>query len=225
MATPSASSGAFQYDHLIKLLILGDSGVGKSCLLLRFADDSFSPSHISTIGIDSKIKNLELDGYKVKLQIWDTAGQERFRTITQTYYRSAMGILLVYDVTSQESFNNVRHWIRQVEAHAANGICKVLVGNKSDVRDREVSIEEGKELAEEYEIPFVEASAKSGACVFEAFEVLARGVLSRLLERQKEAGEAAERREGGVFLETEESHRKGRERGGCCGGNGNGGRR
>jgi len=90
----------------IKLLLIGDSGVGKSCCLLRFSEDSFTPSFITTIGIDFKIRTIELDGKRVKLQIWDTAGQERFRTITTAYYRGAMGILLVYDVTDERSFNS-----------------------------------------------------------------------------------------------------------------------
>lgn len=94
----------------IKLLLIGDSGVGKSCCLLRFSEDSFTPSFITTIGIDFKIRTIELDGKRVKLQIWDTAGQERFRTITTAYYRGAMGILLVYDVTDERSFNSESGW-------------------------------------------------------------------------------------------------------------------
>ena len=103
-----AAKSSGTYDSLIKLLLIGDSGVGKSCLLLRFSEDSFQTSFITTIGIDFKIRTIEMDGKRVKLQIWDTAGQERFRTITQAYYRGAMGILLVYDVTDEASFNNIR---------------------------------------------------------------------------------------------------------------------
>ncbi|KAJ8538363.1 hypothetical protein K7X08_014903 [Anisodus acutangulus] len=106
MAAPPARARA-DYDYLIKLLLIGDSGVGKSCLLLRFSDGSFTTSFITTIGIDFKIRTIELDGKRIKLQIWDTAGQERFRTITTAYYRGAMGILLVYDVTDESSFNRV----------------------------------------------------------------------------------------------------------------------
>ncbi|KAK9760953.1 GTP-binding protein, partial [Basidiobolus ranarum] len=124
------------YDHLIKLLLIGDSGVGKSCLLLRFCDDSFTPSFITTIGIDFKIRTIDLDGKRIKLQIWDTAGQERFRTITTAYYRGAMGIIVVFDVTDERSFNNVRNWIKNVEQHANEGVSKILIGNKCDIEDK-----------------------------------------------------------------------------------------
>lgn len=132
MAAPPARARA-DYDYLIKLLLIGDSGVGKSCLLLRFSDGSFTTSFITTIGIDFKIRTIELDGKRIKLQIWDTAGQERFRTITTAYYRGAMGILLVYDVTDEASFNNIRNWIRNIEQHASDNVNKILVGNKADM--------------------------------------------------------------------------------------------
>lgn len=134
------------YDHLVKLLVIGDSGtpktlnvgVGKSCLLLRFCDDSFTPSFITTIGIDYKIRNVEMDGKRIKMQIWDTAGQERFRTITSAYYRGAMGIMLVYDVTDERSFNNIRNWIKNVEQNASEGVNMILIGNKTDMADKRV---------------------------------------------------------------------------------------
>uniref|UniRef100_A0A8C9DQE7 small monomeric GTPase n=1 Tax=Prolemur simus TaxID=1328070 RepID=A0A8C9DQE7_PROSS len=103
------------YDYLFKLLLIGDSGVGKTCVLFRFSEDAFNSTFISTIGIDFKIRTIELDGKRIKLQIWDTAGQERFRTITTAYYRGAMGIMLVYDITNEKSFDNIRNWIRNIE--------------------------------------------------------------------------------------------------------------
>jgi Ras-related protein Rab-8A len=113
--------------------------VGKSCLLLRFCDNSFTPSFITTIGIDFKIRTMELEGQRVKLQIWDTAGQERFRTITTAYYRGAMGIILVYDVTDERSFLNIANWIRNVEQYASPNVNKILVGNKCDMEDKRVN--------------------------------------------------------------------------------------
>ncbi|KAK3398171.1 ras family-domain-containing protein [Sordaria brevicollis] len=171
------------YDFLIKLLLIGDSGVGKSCCLLRFSEDSFTPSFITTIGIDFKIRTIELDGKRVKLQIWDTAGQERFRTITTAYYRGAMGILLVYDVTDERSFNNIRTWFANVEQHATEGVNKILIGNKCDWEEkRAVSKEQGQALADELGIPFLEVSAKANINIEEAFFSLANDIKKRIID-------------------------------------------
>mmetsp|Transcript_53485 Transcript_53485/g.48094 ORF Transcript_53485/g.48094 Transcript_53485/m.48094 type:complete len:206 (+) Transcript_53485:108-725(+) len=167
------------YDRLLKLLMIGDSGVGKSCLLLRFCDASFTQSFITTIGIDFKIKTVEINGQKVKLQIWDTAGQERFRTITTAYYRGAMGILLVYDITDETSFGNVKNWIRNIEQHASKSTVLLLVGNKCDLNDeRLISYEQGQDLADEYNMKFFETSAKSDVNVQEAFLQIATDILA-----------------------------------------------
>jgi len=175
------------YDFLIKLLLIGDSGVGKSCLLLRFCDDAWTPSFITTIGIDFKIRTIELDGKRIKLQIWDTAGQERFRTITTAYYRGAMGILLVYDVTDERSFNNIHVWHTNIEQHASDGVNKILIGNKSDWTDKKaVTKEQGRELADELGIKFMETSAKENQGVEEAFFTLARDIKTRLIDSQAE---------------------------------------
>ncbi|CAD7695945.1 unnamed protein product, partial [Ostreobium quekettii] len=163
------SRNRHDFDHLINLLLIGDSGVGKSCLLLRFSDDTFTTSFITTIGIDFKIKSIRLDDKLVKLQVWDTAGQERFRTITSAYYRGAKGILLVYDVADEGSFKNVRNWMHNIEQHASEKVSKILVGNKSDMgkASRAVSYGAGEQLAREYGIPFFETSAKTGSNVEE----------------------------------------------------------
>jgi len=174
---PSSIASARAYDYLFKLLLIGDSGVGKTCLLFRFADNTFNSTFISTIGIDFKIQTLDIDGKRIKLQVWDTAGQERFRTITTAYYRGAMGILLVYDVTSKKSFDNITNWLRNIEEHASEGVEKLLVGNKSDLEDKRViTEEEGQLLAVQHSIDFIEASALSGENVREAFLRMARRV-------------------------------------------------
>jgi len=165
---------------MVKLLLIGDSGVGKSCLLVRLSEDRFNPTHIATIGIDFKVRTVKVDGYRVKLQIWDTAGQERFRTITQAYYRSAMGVLLVYDVGNRESFNNTRNWLQQIEQHASGDIDKVLVGNKCDNASVEVTSEEAAALAAEYGIDSIRTSARTGEKVEDAFVMLATKIIKRL---------------------------------------------
>ncbi|XP_010552997.1 PREDICTED: ras-related protein RABE1d [Tarenaya hassleriana] len=177
------------YDYLIKLLLIGDSGVGKSCLLLRFSDDTFTTSFITTIGIDFKIRTVELDGKRIKLQIWDTAGQERFRTITTAYYRGAMGILLVYDVTDESSFNNIRNWMKNIEQHASDNVNKILVGNKADMDEskRAVPTSKGQALADEYGIQFFETSAKTNYNVESVFLSIARDIKQRLTETDSKA--------------------------------------
>jgi Ras-related protein Rab-8A len=172
------------YDFLVKLLLIGESGVGKSCLLMRFAEESFTTSFITTIGIDFKIKTIELDGKRIKLQIWDTAGQERFRTITTAYYRGAMGILLVYDVTDEQSFSRIRNWIRNIEHHVpADGVDRILLGNKADMEeDKVVETGRGQALATEFHMKFFETSAKTNLNVVEAFTTIARDIKKRLLD-------------------------------------------
>ena len=132
------------------MLLIGNSGVGKSCLLVRYAvsinvifnnlhitqENSFNENFFNTIGVDFKIKTIQMDGQNIKLQIWDTAGQERFRTLTASYYRGAHGIIVVFDVTERETFENVRQWMQALERFASDNVCRVLVGNKCDLEDR-----------------------------------------------------------------------------------------
>lgn len=161
-------------------------GVGKSCLLLRFCEDFFTPSFITTIGIDFRIRLVDMEAKRIKIQIWDTAGQERFRTITTAYYRGAMGIMLVYDVTDERSFNNIRNWIRNIDQYASEGVNKILIGNKcDDVERRVVERERGAELAREYGLKFMETSAKNNVNVDEGFLSLAKDIKKRLIDTGK----------------------------------------
>ncbi|CAG9466549.1 unnamed protein product [Pedinophyceae sp. YPF-701] len=170
-------------NDLVRLLLIGDSGVGKSCLLLRFTENSFQSSFVTTIGIDFKTKVVNIDNRSVKLQIWDTAGQERFRTITSAYYRGAQGILMVYDITDERSFENIRHWVKNIEQHAAGNVDRILVGNKSDGEaDRAVSTARGQALADEFGILFFETSAKDNKNVAEAFLGVGKKVLKRMAQ-------------------------------------------
>mmetsp|Transcript_2839 Transcript_2839/g.3041 ORF Transcript_2839/g.3041 Transcript_2839/m.3041 type:complete len:201 (-) Transcript_2839:465-1067(-) len=197
-----------EYDYLFKLLLIGDSGVGKSCLLLRFADDTYTESYISTIGVDFKIRTIDLDGKTIKLQIWDTAGQERFRTITSSYYRGAHGIIVVYDTTDLESFNNVKQWLHEIDRYASDNVNKLLVGNKSDLTSkRAVSFDQAKEFADSLGIEFIETSAKNSTNVEKAFMMMA----SQIKMRYKPVTAAGNN--NGVNLQGQSVAQKS---GGCC---------
>eukprot|EP01087_Luapelamoeba_hula_P008261 TRINITY_DN205_c0_g1_i1.p1 TRINITY_DN205_c0_g1~~TRINITY_DN205_c0_g1_i1.p1 ORF type:complete len:244 (-),score=50.90 TRINITY_DN205_c0_g1_i1:74-706(-) len=175
-AVPPPGS-AEHYDYLFKLLLIGDSGVGKSCLLLRFSDDIFTESFISTIGVDFKIRTIDVDGKRFKLQIWDTAGQERFRTITSSYYRGAHGIIVVYDITDAKTFESITKWLEEIDAFAGPTVLKLLVGNKCDREsERAITAQKGSELAGSLGIPFIETSAKTTINVEEAFLRLTRAI-------------------------------------------------
>ncbi|OHT14262.1 Ras-related protein RIC1 [Tritrichomonas foetus] len=138
--------------------------------MIRFADNSFSENYISTIGVDFKVKTIEMHEKTIKLQVWDTAGQERFRNITSSYYRGSNGIIIVYDVTDRSSFDHVSYWLKEIDQLAAENVCRMLVGNKTDKKeDRVVSKQEGSMLATQYNIPFIETSARSGRNVEKMF--------------------------------------------------------
>jgi Ras-related protein Rab-1A len=170
--------GAREYDQLFKLLIIGDSGVGKTCLLTRYTDNIMMDTYTATIGVDFKVKTLHIDGQAIRLQIWDTAGQERFRTVCRSYYRGAQGIVLVYDVTDLQSFQNVTAaWASEITSNAPPDIVKLLVGTKSDLTTyRVVSKESGQDLAKSINALFIEASALDGTNVAEAFETIAKQI-------------------------------------------------
>jgi len=169
------------YDLQIKLMMIGDQAVGKTALLVRYADSEFHEQLLPTIGIDFKNKTIELQGKKIRLQIWDTAGQERFRNITQAYYRGAMGILLIYDVSNTKTWSNVRNWVRNIHDNTPQTVNKILIGNKCDLDNRQVSTSQGEQLAREYSMKFLETSARSNINVTEAFVTIATDVVDRLL--------------------------------------------
>jgi len=163
------------------LLVVGDAGVGKTCLITRFVDDVFSSTCKSTIGVDFKATSVEMDGKSVQLQVWDTAGQERFRALTTSYYRGAHGVVLVYDVTDQNSFNHLSSWIKDVDLYSGEEVVKLLIGNKddnpNDPTHKKVDTEAAREFAKDHKMYFMEASAMRALNVTAAFKLLVAEVM------------------------------------------------
>ncbi|XP_074610294.1 ras-related protein Rab-43-like [Acropora palmata] len=176
-----SADGDFSFDYLFKIVLIGDPGVGKTCIVQRFKKGTFIEKHGSTIGVDFTMKTLEVDSKKIKLQVWDTAGQERFRTITQSYYRNAHAVIITYDITKEDSFKNVTRWTEDVKKYAPPNVLKLLVGNKTDINDnREVSLEDARSFAANYSmVDVLEASAKDATNIENAFIRVASELKSR----------------------------------------------
>jgi len=161
------------YDYLIKCLVIGDSGTGKSSLMLRFTNDVYNPNYISTIGVDFKIKSLNIKNKVVKFQIWDTAGQDRFRTITSSYYRGCNAVIICYDITEKETFTNVKIWLNEVKKYSMTEPLMILCGTKTDLLDkRQVSEDEGLSYAKNNNMMFYETSSKDNLYIKEIFEMI-----------------------------------------------------
>ena len=196
-------------DELVyKVLLLGDSSVGKTCFLLRYCDKSFQEAHLSTIGLDYRLKSMTLQNDKnIKLQIWDTAGQDRFRAITKNYYKGANGIILIYDVTNKQSYENVKNWLTQIKEEATPNVIIYLAGNKIDVEEdqRVITTEDGQKIADEYKLPFKETSAKNGINVNEIFQELVEKIDETFSKLEVPKGEQKNKLSTG-----------GKRRKGCC---------
>eukprot|EP01017_Pseudomicrothorax_dubius_P028320 TRINITY_DN335_c0_g1_i1.p1 TRINITY_DN335_c0_g1~~TRINITY_DN335_c0_g1_i1.p1 ORF type:complete len:208 (-),score=44.00 TRINITY_DN335_c0_g1_i1:165-788(-) len=202
-----------EYDYLFKLLLIGNSAVGKSSLLIRFSDNIFNESFLPTIGVDFKIRTLDLSGKVAKLQIWDTAGQERFKNITSSYYKGAHGVVLVYDITDRQSFKDVENWLGEVGKHANENIVKLLVGNKADLESqRQVTTEEAREFANSLGIKFVETSAKSSSNVETAFRTLSTEIKARIAKTDDDKNPAAKNQTASRLKPTQQPQNKA----GCC---------
>eukprot|EP01084_Bolivina_argentea_P024267 45235_1 len=178
------------YDHLFKFTIIGDSGVGKSCLMMRFADDTFNESFITTIGVDFRFRTINVDDKIVKLQIWDTAGQEKFKTITSSYYRNAHAVMIVYDVSDRKSFNNIDQWLSDIEKFCPSKVCKMIIGNKCDIdpADREITIQHANQYAQNLNISYIETSAKTADNVENAFYQMVQQLIKNKAEQTNAIG-------------------------------------
>ena len=163
------------YDYIFKVLLLGNSDVGKSSIILRYVDQTWSDIFVPTIGVDFKVKTLVIDKKNVKMQIWDTAGQERFRTVVSSYFKGSHGIFIIYDITNRESFKNLENWLGEIEKNSSENVLKILIGNKCDLEnERDVQFDEGQAFANRNGMQFIETSAKNNTNINEAFEALAK---------------------------------------------------
>ena len=201
-----------EYDFIFKVLLLGNSDVGKSSLLLRFVDSVWNDAFVPTIGVDFKVKTLEINNKKVKMQIWDTAGEERFRTVVSTYFRGAHGILLLYDVTNRDSFKNLENWLIEIEKNSSEKVLKILLGNKCDLNDdREIQPDEGRAFADRNGMEFMETSAKMNTNVTEAFETLGK----LMIEFNSKGNQAAQKNNDNKNLKAG-SGKNLKTKKGCC---------
>lgn len=177
------------YDHLFKIVLIGDSGVGKSSILLRYLDDKFSENSIPTIGIDFGIKTISIGAKKIKLQIWDTAGQEKFKSITSSYYRGCDGIILIYDVTNIASFSNINTWLEDISNKVSITLPKLLISNKNDLSENTdfspVNALTAQNWASDHNMQFIETSAKNSHNIDQAFTILASNILNTLPTNNK----------------------------------------
>lgn len=176
-----ASSGPYNYNYIFKYIIIGDMGVGKSCLMRQFIDKKFMADCPHTIGVEYGTRIIEVQGQKIKLQIWDTAGQERFRAVTRSYYRGAAGAIMVYDITRRTTFNHISSWLSEANNLASPNTILFLIGNKADLdASRDVTREEAEAFAKEHNLTFLETSAKTGDNVEEAFLQTAQNIYQKI---------------------------------------------
>ncbi|KAI3978358.1 hypothetical protein MKX01_013156 [Papaver californicum] len=181
-----------EYDYLFKIVLIGDSGVGKSNILSRFTRNEFCLESKSTIGVEFATRTLQVDGKTIKAQIWDTAGQERYRAITSAYYRGAVGALLVYDTTKRQTFDNVQRWLRELRDHADSNIVILLAGNKSDLKHlRAVNEEDAQVIAEKEGLSFLETSALEALNIEKAFQTILTEIYHIVSKKALAAQEAA----------------------------------
>jgi small GTP-binding protein len=195
-------------DPLVKLLLIGESSVGKSCILLRYSENKFQESFFTTVGIDFKVRHCVINDRRVRLQVWDTAGQEKFRTITKAYYRGAHGILLVFDISNAETFAQSQGWMNSIRENITDPVSIALVGNKSDL-ERQVPVEQAEAFAREYGVQYFETSAKTGTNIESTIIAVAKMAMDNN-QMALDAGETRNVRLGSVNAQRKKKSK------GCC---------
>ncbi|CAK0785659.1 Ras-related protein yptc6 [Coccomyxa viridis] len=205
------------YDYLFKVVLIGDSGVGKSNLLSRFTRNEFCLESKSTIGVEFATRSIQVDGKTIKAQIWDTAGQERYRAITSAYYRGAVGALLVYDITKQVTFENVERWLKELRDHADSNIVIMLVGNKSDLRHlRSVQTDDAQAFCEREGLSFIETSALESTNVESAFQRILTEIY-HIVSKKALASEDKQAPESGTKIVIDDKAKEEKKKPACCG--------
>ena len=207
-----------EYDVLFKLVIIGDSGVGKTNILSRYLNDEFSLTSKATVGVEFGSTMVKKNGKLIKLQIWDTAGQERYKSITTSYYKGAKGAFVVYDITNKKTFKNIDKWILELKANGSEDILIILIGNKLDLeKNREVNTEEVKKKAEELDIPYFETSALNGSNIEHAFDVIVGEMFNRFGKEEIEKKEGKDKKNNkAVNIDVNDKNNNDKNKGGCC---------
>ncbi|SCU95362.1 LADA_0G15192g1_1 [Lachancea dasiensis] len=211
----------YDYDYLFKIVLIGDSGVGKSNLLSRFTTNEFNMESKSTIGVEFATRTIEVEGKKIKAQIWDTAGQERYRAITSAYYRGAVGALIVYDISKSSSYENCNHWLTELRENADENVAVGLIGNKSDLGHlRAVPTDEAKNFAQENQLLFTETSALNSENVDQAFRELITAIYQMVSKHQVDMNEygnnAGQVPKGPTISLTPAPAKKSKSSNNCC---------
>lgn len=205
-----------QYESLYKIVLVGDFDVGKQEIIKRFVDNTYQGKYVTTVAVDLTVKLIELDGKKIKLQLWDTVGNERYRSLTTAYFRGAQGVMVVYDITKERSFNSLTDWYRQIEEYASPEVVTMVLGNRCDQElQREVAKERGQQVASQFGVKFYEVSPKTGQNVAEAFMSLVGEIHSRMEEKQSRDGR--EQRSPSIILgQKQYTAQPHQERSSCC---------
>ena len=206
-----------EYDMLFKIVLIGDSFVGKTNILNKYLKNTFNPDSKATVGVEFGSKSFNINDKTIKAQIWDTAGQERYHSITKAYYKGAKGAFLVYDITRKETFDSIDKWIPELQVNGSKDISILLIGNKNDLEDkRKVTQDEAEQKAKNFKVGFMETSAKSGDNLDKAFETLVHSIFDSSKRKAEKNEKVENKEEKGIEIDTKINKKKKKQEGGCC---------